>query len=206
MLCAFLTIFLTAPAATKAAGAAFAENLLSETSPPAIVTLDGLLGAGKTTFAQGFGEGLGLKPGEVASPTFTLADLHRGGKVAFNHLDLYRLGEAGDAAAALRDFLEAGLDECLDEGFSLIEWPERLPEHFWPEERYRLRIRHMTEIPSLWPGSGPDGSRAAAGSQSDGPARAGRRTGRILEISGPFSADALFARLKSKGLKPEPPA
>jgi tRNA threonylcarbamoyladenosine biosynthesis protein TsaE len=137
---AALTIALPAPAATKAAGAAFAEGILESSSPPLLITLEGPLGAGKTTFAQGFGEALGLGPGEVASPTFSLADVHRGGKAVMNHLDLYRLGGGGNPEEALKEFLEAGLDECLDEGFSLVEWPERLPEGYWPEERFRVRL------------------------------------------------------------------
>jgi tRNA threonylcarbamoyladenosine biosynthesis protein TsaE len=95
------------------------------------VTLNGELGAGKTTFCQGAGEALNVPPGEVKSPTFSLAHKHRGA-VNFSHLDLFRLKDND-----VGEFLEAGLDEYLA-GLCFVEWAERLPGDFWPEERLEL--------------------------------------------------------------------
>ncbi len=74
-----------------------------------IVALDGELGAGKTTFARGLGEALGVR-GSVTSPTFVLARTHprASGEPPLVHVDAYRLGSAAelddldiDAAASI---------------------------------------------------------------------------------------------------------
>ncbi|MDR1041973.1 MAG: tRNA (adenosine(37)-N6)-threonylcarbamoyltransferase complex ATPase subunit type 1 TsaE [Deltaproteobacteria bacterium] len=188
-----LTIHLPAPAATKAAGAAFAEGLLAWCPPPALVALAGPLGAGKTTFAQGFGEAIGVPSGEVASPTFTLADLHRGAKGLLNHLDLYRLGGDGLPEDALKEFLEAGLDESLDRGYSLVEWPERLPPGYWPEDMFRVDIA----MPEPAPATGS----AFPDDRAPGLEAAGTR-GRVLVVAGRFPLKGLRDLLAARGLKP----
>lgn len=92
---------------------------LAVTRPtPAIVFLEGDLGAGKTTLARAMLRGLGVE-GPVRSPTYTLVErypLDRGEAV---HMDLYRLADPGEL-----DFL--GLDDLHAEaGLWLVEWPER---------------------------------------------------------------------------------
>ena len=77
-----------------------------------VVILDGPLGAGKTTFAQGVGAALGV-PTPVRSPTYTIADLHAGGRVAFVHIDAYRLGSADE----LDD-----IDLPTEDAVTLVEW------------------------------------------------------------------------------------
>ncbi len=91
------------------------------------VALKGSLGAGKTTLARGIinaSQRSGDEP--VTSPTFTLVQIYQAGSVAFWHFDLYRI----EAATELR---ELGLEEAMDEGVCLVEWPEKLgaglPEH-----------------------------------------------------------------------------
>jgi tRNA threonylcarbamoyladenosine biosynthesis protein TsaE len=62
---------------------------------------------------------LGVDPGEVTSPTFTLVHEYRGGRLPLIHIDLYRLERA--------DLDEIGLDQDLaDRGVIAVEWPERL--------------------------------------------------------------------------------
>lgn len=88
------------------------------------ILLVGDLGAGKTCFAQGLAEGLGVDPATpVTSPTFTLLAQYRG-RLTFNHADLYRLEEAGELDGV------GVLDMLYDpEAVLAAEWPELLLEH-----------------------------------------------------------------------------
>jgi tRNA threonylcarbamoyladenosine biosynthesis protein TsaE len=128
-----LELFLPDEPATKRAGHCLGQAIISLAVNSLFVALRGDLGAGKTTLCQGLGEALGAPPGEVKSPTFALAHEHRG-QIGFSHLDLFRL--ENDPA---REFIEAGLDERL-EGICLVEWPERLPDSFWPDQRLELTL------------------------------------------------------------------
>ncbi|MDX1624390.1 MAG: tRNA (adenosine(37)-N6)-threonylcarbamoyltransferase complex ATPase subunit type 1 TsaE [Gemmatimonadota bacterium] len=102
------------PEATRSIGAA-----IGGTAPEgAVLLLEGPLGAGKTTFAQGVGSGCGVSE-PVASPTYNLI-LHYRGERPFTHVDLYRLEDA----AGLETL---DLDEILAaEGVTCVEWPELL--------------------------------------------------------------------------------
>lgn len=88
-------------------------------SPGLTVLLSGDLGAGKTVFAKGMAEGLGIDPAEVASPTFVLCREYAG-RLPLYHFDLYRLSSE-------EDICEIGWDEYLTrQGVIVAEWPERL--------------------------------------------------------------------------------
>lgn len=83
-----------------------------------VILLEGDLGAGKTSLAQGLAAGLGIEC-RVGSPTFTLVNQYRG-RLPFHHLDLYRL-EPGDAErSGFQEYWEDG------DGVVAIEWPDRL--------------------------------------------------------------------------------
>ena len=84
-----------------------------------LIVLAGDLGAGKTSFAQGFGLGLGIDE-QITSPTFTLARQYEG-RLRLHHLDVYRF----DATAEIHD---VGLAELLDddEAVVLIEWGDAI--------------------------------------------------------------------------------
>lgn len=90
----------------------------------AVLLLHGELGSGKTVLVRGLARALGVAPGEVQSPSYTLIHEHQGSRGRLVHVDLYRLeGEALDSL---------GLDELLaGPGIKAIEWAERLPAP-WP--------------------------------------------------------------------------
>ena len=99
--------------ATEALGAAIAARLGKGDA----VLLEGDLGSGKTTLARAILVALGVAE-NVPSPTFTLAQTYATERLAVTHYDLYRLKRASEMD-------ELGMEEALDEGAVLIEWPER---------------------------------------------------------------------------------
>ncbi|MFL5749194.1 MAG: tRNA (adenosine(37)-N6)-threonylcarbamoyltransferase complex ATPase subunit type 1 TsaE [Chloroflexota bacterium] len=97
-----------------------AAALASAARPGDLVCLWGDLGAGKTQFAKGFGEGLGVV-GTISSPTFILMAEYAG-RLPLFHVDLYRLADGADAVAG------GIVDERQAAGVTLVEWPERMGE------------------------------------------------------------------------------
>ncbi|MCA0369289.1 MAG: tRNA (adenosine(37)-N6)-threonylcarbamoyltransferase complex ATPase subunit type 1 TsaE [Proteobacteria bacterium] len=99
------------------------------------VLLYGPLGMGKSTLARGLIRALTTPDEDVPSPTFTLVQFYDS-EPPVAHFDLYRLTRPEEA-------FEIGLDEALDEGCAVIEWPERLgeaPERFLGPNRLTLII------------------------------------------------------------------
>jgi len=96
------------------------QRLASTLVPGSVLLLIGDLGAGKTAFVRGLAEGLGVPPGDVSSPTFTLMQEYRGGRIPLIHVDLYRLNDA-------REIDELGLEELGLDSVLAIEWAEKLP-------------------------------------------------------------------------------
>jgi tRNA threonylcarbamoyl adenosine modification protein YjeE len=115
-------------AATSRLGAGIAAGLGAGDA----VALWGELGAGKTTLARAILRALGVA-GEAPSPTFTLVQTYRTGRLTVSHFDLYRLKQA-------REMDELGLDEMLEDGAVLVEWPERAPEALPPEATLHVRL------------------------------------------------------------------
>lgn len=114
--------------ATARLGAAVAGAL----EPGEAVCLWGPLGAGKSTLARGLIRALTQPDEEVPSPTFTLVQFYETPQLSVAHFDLYRLAGYGEVE-------ELGLDEALDAGAVVIEWPERLDGHL-PQNRLDIEI------------------------------------------------------------------
>jgi tRNA threonylcarbamoyladenosine biosynthesis protein TsaE len=114
------TITTKSEAETAAAGRELAATL----SAGDVVLLYGDLGAGKTAFVRGLAEGLGVAPADVSSPTFTLVQEYRNGRVTLVHVDLYRLNDP-------REIDDLGLEEIAEGAVLTIEWADRLPNG-WP--------------------------------------------------------------------------
>ncbi|WP_426449825.1 tRNA (adenosine(37)-N6)-threonylcarbamoyltransferase complex ATPase subunit type 1 TsaE [Paenibacillus sp. S-38] len=108
-----------------------ARQLAAFFGPGTVITLDGDLGAGKTTFSQAVGRELGVKE-IVNSPTFTIIKEYMGEALPFYHMDVYRLSaEEAD---------ELGLDDYFyGDGVTLVEWGS-LVEELLPDARLEIRI------------------------------------------------------------------
>lgn len=126
-----LDIISHSPEQTARLGARLGKLL----QPGDVICLSGEMGAGKTVFARGIGQGWGSKH-PLTSPTFNLVHEHR--READNqrlyHLDFYRLENDADTDTI-------GFDDILDgDGILLLEWPERVNPSL-PSERLWLELR-----------------------------------------------------------------
>lgn len=125
---------------------AFGRTLAGVLRAGDLVLLTGPLGAGKTALAQGIAAGLEV-PGEVTSPTFVIARVHRGGRLPFVHVDAYRLGSALEV-----DDLD--LDASVEESVTVVEWGGGLVEQLSPAyleirlERHDDESRTATLVPA----------------------------------------------------------
>lgn len=102
-----------------------------------VLLLHGNLGAGKTAFVRGVAEGLGADPAGVSSPTFTIMQEYRGGRVPLFHVDLYRLNDP-------REIEDLGLEEIAADGVLAIEWAEKLDTdaRLKPSRYLTVQIEH----------------------------------------------------------------
>lgn len=98
------------------------------------ITLEGDLGAGKTTFTQSLAKGLGIKR-VVNSPTFTIMKQYEG-RIPLNHLDVYRLENSGE---------DLGWDEIFfGDAVTVVEWAHLIEEEL-PKERLSIEITRINE-------------------------------------------------------------
>jgi tRNA threonylcarbamoyladenosine biosynthesis protein TsaE len=102
-----------------------------------IYCLSGDLGVGKTVFTQGFAAGLGISE-PICSPTFTIIQEYREGRLPLYHFDVYRLGSA-------EEMDEIGYEEYFfGDGVCLVEWGSLFPELF-PKETINITIEKNLE-------------------------------------------------------------
>lgn len=111
-----------------------------------LILLDGQLGTGKTTFAQGLAQGMGIDE-NINSPTFTLlkeyagqsrpGDLRHTGSALY-HFDLYRLDNP-------EEIVDLGFEDYFfSNGVCVVEWAEKAGS-FWPPEHLNIRMKIMSE-------------------------------------------------------------
>lgn len=117
------------PEATCALGARVAELL----RPGDLIGLEGELGAGKSALARAIVRARAGAEIEVPSPTFTLLQAYDLPGLRVTHVDLYRLREPDELG-------ELGLEEALDQGALLVEWPERAGP-LLPTDRLTIRLQ-----------------------------------------------------------------
>jgi len=103
--------------------------------PGLVVLLAGELGTGKTCFAQGVADGLGVPVDiPVTSPSYTLLNIHQG-RLPLYHFDLYRL-------SSVTDLEDLGYDETAEgDGITLVEWADRLTAP--PPATLRVELRRL---------------------------------------------------------------
>lgn len=111
-------------------------SIANTASPNDLLLLEGDLGAGKTTMAQGIGRALGIRR-PVKSPTFTIVREYREGKLPLFHMDFYRLENDDLSSIDLAGYLTEG-------GLVVIEWPQLVLNDL-PEEYLQLNITRVDD-------------------------------------------------------------
>ena len=124
-------VFTTSTEETEEIGRSLALNLIGIGKNTAFVALYGDLGVGKTAFVRGFTSAL-CENARVKSPTYTVVNEYRGGRVPIFHFDMYRI-ESDD------DLYSTGFYDYIDEGIILSEWSENIPFAL-PRERIDVTI------------------------------------------------------------------
>ena len=111
----------------------FGKDFVKNLRPKSIIILKGPIGAGKTSFVQGIGQGLCIKE-SITSPTFALSHHYESGSMHLIHMDLYRI-ESSLSAKQL--FVEEEEELETNNGILIIEWPELIEpilEIYWKIE------------------------------------------------------------------------
>ena len=128
-----ITLTLASPAQTRK----LARVLAAQLRPPALVTVEGDLGTGKTTLVREVLRARGVR-GAITSPSFTLAQSYHGrdGEV-LHHLDLYRLSRGADAGLFAWD------DYLGPDAITFVEWPAAGSDALPPAD-LSIQLEHRT--------------------------------------------------------------
>lgn len=106
-----------------------------------LITFEGEMGAGKTTFIKEFVKALGTSD-EISSPTFSIVNEYDTDKGKVFHFDFYRLNHEDEA-------LDFGIEEYLySNQYCLMEWPNKIA-NFIPDEHHSITIENVDGIRHL---------------------------------------------------------
>ena len=111
----------------------FGKDFVKNLKPKSIIIVKGPIGAGKTSFVQGMGQGLCIKE-SITSPTFALSHHYESGSMHLIHMDLYRI-ESSISAKEL--FIQEEEELETKSGLLIVEWPELIEsilETYWKIE------------------------------------------------------------------------
>lgn len=116
-----------------------AKDFATSLAYPNVISFDGDLGAGKSTFSRKVIQTLLGDPDHIVpSPTFTLLQEYESSMGMIYHFDLYRLNDP-------QDLIELNFDECLQTGLCLIEWPQ-LAADFLPKNTIQIKLSKIDDL------------------------------------------------------------
>lgn len=116
---------------------AFGLKLAEKCAPGTVIALIGDLGTGKTTLTKSIAAGLGITR-SITSPTFTILQEYREGRLPLFHFDVYRL-------RGPEDLFEIGADEYFyGNGVCVVEWADLVMEAL-PEDTWYIFIEYAEE-------------------------------------------------------------
>ena len=111
-----------------------AQNFESGKFPNMVICLNGELGSGKTIFAKGIAQALGINE-TITSPTFTIIKEYEG-ELPLYHMDVYRLDGNTDGVGIEEYFTKGGV--------VVIEWAETIKD-ILPKERLDIKFKVIDE-------------------------------------------------------------
>lgn len=113
---------------------AFGKELAAMAKPGTVIALVGDLGTGKTTLTKAIAQGLGVKE-EVTSPTFTIVQEYKSGRLPLYHFDVYRINDT-------EEMYELGYEEYFyGDGLCVVEWADQI-EELLPEDALRVYLEY----------------------------------------------------------------
>lgn len=104
------------------------KKLAKRFFPGLVVVLNGELGAGKTVITKGFAKALKIKE-PITSPTFTIMNEYKSGKLPLYHFDMYRIEDSSEAYEfGLTDYFVVSKNNNITPGVAVIEWAQNVAD------------------------------------------------------------------------------